>query len=604
MTEQARRELGLQLGSAGGVGALIQRSAHSARTGTVSHKTIRAVPECSIVALFGQPRTALIRLSADVSEEGLKSYKIRRSALDICARNGTAVPDDVSRDLVFFHFQQDHASILRMTPLPTALVEQWMHGFGRWAVRDRGDRTLSSDFSYITGEASRILGELDVLDRALRAGQTAHLRTGTRRAAADLFSKFSTFRTDHVRDLVTSSLKFALLRPFYEDFRTILAAYEQLHIAVPRFVDGVQRQIDTESAAFSTLDSEQEEFTARHLGGIYRAFIRGILGSALKMPESPSTKQHSPANTTQSNTSLAATFNFSPQSTTVSQVPGYTAGFVPAPGGLATVQNAMDVYPSSGPFSLENQARQVAHGYRGWGPYHGPNPGGGSDGIDLAPEFRRLLFAHQIMAGHRSPERLFSQLPPENLPPLAPLDAVLALRTTSFAQGYNPAPANTFSHQQPPPAYQPGLSAPPTGFGGTRTRTKPPADSPPGMSDDLYIPYSYGMLGSYSPYRNQRPPEACFECGLRQAHFGNECPQRFVRIRGEAPPGWRKSGRTVDKDPAQWNGADLTDAARAEYRAFISTHHLAPHRVFPVSIEDIVSTVPPLARKGVMGVRP
>jgi len=123
------------------------------------------------------------------------------------------------------------------------------------------------------------------------------------------------------------------------------------------------------------------------------------------------------------------------------------------------------------------------------------------------------------------------------------------------------------------------------------------------VSDDLYIPYSYGMLGSHSPYRHQRPPEACFECGLRQAHFGNECPQRFVRIRGEAPPGWRKNGRTADKDPAQWNGPDLTDAARAEYRAFISTHHLAPHRVFPVTIDDIVGSAPPLARKGVLGAR-
>jgi len=222
-------------------------------------------------------------------------------------------------------------------------------------VRDRGDKTLTSDFSYITGEASRILGELDVLDRAMRAGQTAHLRTGTRRAAADLFSKFSTFRTDHVWDLVQSSLKYPVLRPFYEDFRTILAAYEQLHTAVPRFVDGVQRQIDTESAAFSNLENEQEEFTARHLGGIYRSFIRGILGSALKMQEPSPTKQHSSASTTQTNTSLAATFNFSPQSTSVTQVPGYTAGFLPAPGGMATVQqNAMDVYPVSGPFSLDN----------------------------------------------------------------------------------------------------------------------------------------------------------------------------------------------------------------------------------------------------------
>ena len=94
-----------------------------------------------------------------------------------------------------------------------------------------------------------------------------------------------------------------------------------------------------------------------------------------------------------------------------------------------------------------------------------------------------------------------------------------------------------------------------------------------------------------------RLPESCYECGLRNAHHGNECPQRFARVRGEAPPGWRMTGRTVDKDPAQWKGPDLTDDARAAYRTFILTHHLTAHRSFPISADDIAGDSPPLARK-------
>ena len=137
-----------------------------------------------------------------------------------------------------------------------------------------------------------------------------------------------------------------------------------------------------------------------------------------------------------------------------------------------------------------------------------------------------------------------------------------------------------------------------------RPRPRTTQDVAPGLSDELYIPYSYGMLGSFSPYRNMRPPESCYECGLRGAHFGNECPQRFIRVRGEAPPGWRRSGRTADKDPAQWNGPDLTDEARAAYRTFLAATPVAQHRNFPISVDEIAGAVPPLARTGLGGPRP
>ena len=119
--------------------------------------------------------------------------------------------------------------------------------------------------------------------------------------------------------------------------------------------------------------------------------------------------------------------------------------------------------------------------------------------------------------------------------------------------------------------------------------------------DDLCIPYSPGTLGSWSPYRNGRPPDSCFECGAAQGHFAHECPKRFVRVRGRAPLGWLQDG---SKDPAQWDGTELTAAARADYRRFPSEHPVPSHHVFYISLEEIVgSQPPPLRRAPVAGRR-
>jgi hypothetical protein len=108
-------------------------------------------------------------------------------------------------------------------------------------------------------------------------------------------------------------------------------------------------------------------------------------------------------------------------------------------------------------------------------------------------------------------------------------------------------------------------------------------------SDELCIPYSAGMLGSFSPYRSSPYPRAltCFECQAVQHHYATECPSRFVRIRGEAPPGWKvdSPGRAA-KDESAWNGSELTDAARARYREFITKLSLPPHVAFLVTVPN------------------
>jgi len=105
------------------------------------------------------------------------------------------------------------------------------------------------------------------------------------------------------------------------------------------------------------------------------------------------------------------------------------------------------------------------------------------------------------------------------------------------------------------------------------------------------------MLGSYTPYRDIRPPEACYECGAIRAHFANECPQRFARVLGEVPPGWMLEGRTAVKNAAQWDGAELSPAARADYRRFIVSLGLTSHNQYPVQPDDIAGAAPPPPRR-------
>ena len=48
----------------------------------------------------------------------------------------------------------------------------------------------------------------------------------------------------------------------------------------------------------------------------------------------------------------------------------------------------------------------------------------------------------------------------------------------------------------------------------------------------------------------------------------------------------------VVKDLAAWNGQDLTDAARAQFRAFMDKLSLVAYGTYPVSRDEILGPVP------------
>jgi hypothetical protein len=258
--------------------------------------------------------------------------------------------------------------------------------------------------------------------------------------------------------------------------------------------------------------------------------------------------------------------------------------------------------PSEQEPSLDTMARQTAAGYRLAGPLLNGVSGGGAEGIDLLQQARRVLHAQQVSLGIRAPGPLTSTPPAGGLPTVASYAPILYSSGPAAAGVVLPLPVGP-----PPPLYTTvqnsigglgGGGGPGAGAGANGQR----------RSESTYtqLTYSVSMLGSFSPYRASPYPRelTCFECQAVQHHYATECPSRFVRVRGEAPPGWKggSPGRAA-KDESAWNGSELTDAARALYREFITKLSLPPHVAFLVTVDDIVGPAPvpnrrPIPRPG------
>jgi hypothetical protein len=171
--------------------------------------------------------------------------------------------------------------------------------------------------------------------------------------------------------------------------------------------------------------------------------------------------------------------------------------------------------------------------YRLAGPLLNGISGGGAEGIDLLPQARRVLHAQQVSLGIRAPGPLTSTPPAGGLPTVESYAPILYSSGAAAAAGaLLPPPIGP-----PPPLYTTvqtstggfgGGGGPGAGAGANGQRWQESTYT----SDELCIPYSAGMLGSFSPYRaSQYPRElTCFECQAVQHHYATECPSRFVRV--------------------------------------------------------------------------
>ncbi len=210
------------------------------------------------------------------------------------------------------------------------------------------------------------------------------------------------------------------------------------------------------------------------------------------------------------------------------------------------------------------------------------------------------MHAQQMLCGIRAAGALVTAPLPGELPPVLsypqPLVGASSASTPHPWLAPPAWPSGTPDGSQPPSPYTTLQRPNQQSRGGRKQRERPVLYDAVALAlqGRRTSSASRTRSGCSARFREPLPPNlTCFECGAFRQHYGAECPARFVRVRGEAPPGWKMDQLgAVVKDPAAWNGPDLTDAARAQFRAFLDKFSLMAHGTFPVSRDQIFGPAP------------
>jgi hypothetical protein len=600
-----------QLIASGGAGA--PNAGGATGLDPITSQALSAITEQAVYTLLGSVRGRLLKLDAMTARDELRELKQTNALYAQLRKQGTAIPDSICNTLIFFTFQSDPWRLLKQAPFSMRRLRQWAYGMGRWQIPSPGDESQKSEFMHLLGEFDKVSPQLDeALATTIRVFGSV-MRPSLRDKLDRLIVRFCDWRHRHVSVMVERALGIARLSTFHDHYRALNSAYADEAAWIQLFLADLAKQFSMAAISKGGPDA-QEDHTARAWLGLYSAFLSGLRNGELPAID-PAERPLAAGPTTADGSACGPPPHTAGGASATESPPLPAFAFQPSPPAHAPHSNgtapASAPYPSPYPTgcasSLDQIARQVWAGYRAPGVAIGGG-GGAFNGIDLPDDMaRRLLFAHQTRNGLRGVGDLF-QYSPRTFAALPPLPEMGTPPLPPPPPPYLPAHGGFGAAPQaplpPPPPYA-------TAPGGAGTSNRDPRaggisrnqSRPATQSDELFIPYSLAMLGKYSPYREIRTPAVCFECNAANAHFGNECPQRFSRVRGEVPPGWVLDRGNAVRNPAAWNGPDLTTDARAEYRAFLARHPVPAHHLFPVSIDDIVSAQPPPVRRPAGGRR-
>ena len=557
----------------------------------------------AVSALLGPVRAALLRVEGlPLQTERQKEWKNRNAQKKAMEAAGQRVPEDFCQPTFFLTFQFDRTSLLAIVPILMGHLEQWAWMHGRWAVALPDDMSKSPDFLQIMTSAEELLTRLSKFGDKLRQHSGLSVPLTLRQDVTQLLLRYTTVRSHYVVDLVATGLDMRELRDLHPEFEILGRVYAHDLAELPGFLKRVDDQIATQSAVYSD-QTRREDYCSKAYLSYVLAFICGLQGGAAPMAPNP-------LDAPQATAAVASVGAVGPPVGSAQPLGPPPPLLPPPPSVQATTYQPADALAAgrwAGQPSVDVMARQTAAGFREAGPLLNGLAGGGAEGIDLTPSARRVLYAQQMLLGTRAACPLLITPPPGELPPVSSYPPPLVGPPTAPPPYPSPAPQARIQGspdgvQQSPlhgAVQRPKLRVGGTSSGGwpAETVAQPALRE---QMDTLCIPYSPGLLGSFSPYRGVPfPPDLrCYECCALQQHYAAECPARFARVRGEPPPGWMtdQSGAVV-KDLAAWNGPDLTDAARAKYRDFISRFALMPHLTFPVASDDILGPTPaPLRR--------
>ena len=225
---------------------------------------------------------------------------------------------------------------------------------------------------------------------------------------------------------------------------------------------------------------------------------------------------------------------------------------------------AQQVPVTASPPDPDTLARPIAAGCREVGALIGVPAGGSTEGPDLAQLACRVLHALPVQYGLRAAGMLTTSVPAGQLlpalhtkPPPYPGDGGLqfpGLRVARVAAVCASALAAAVALHDAASGH---LRRQGSGVFWQPLRKRDSGSKQPFRTS--YISVFGRVLGAYSPYRGlSLPPDLTrFECKAAVHHFGNDCPIRFARVRGETRPGgWPIDGPGgVSKNQAGLLGA-------------------------------------------------
>jgi hypothetical protein len=565
---------------------------HGAEPVALTAAELLSISETAVKALLGLPRAAVLRIDDTAMQRATNSdFKNRNAQMKQMQLNGQSVPSGFCRPMLFFTFQFDRDGLLSRSPVLIRELEYWAYLYGKWAVKEASDMSNAVEFRDVASAAALLAPSLNALTDRVRQQSNTPVPSTLRSEVFHVLQRFSTVRLQYIKGLCDRACDNQAMQRLHDEFKKIHRAYAHDNRTLERFMNTVDKLIATQSVSRGGADAQEGYCTLVFLAWV-KAFLSGLQGGAAPPDKNPLDDPVSSAGDSIGATGFP-TRSPLPQAPTLFSTLGTIATpapppppnpwLAPPPPIYTTIQQpalgmqAQD-YPTAGLFSLENMVRQTAAGFRDAGALVSPG-GGAAQGIDLTTNARRVLWAHQLATGLRAAGHLIAMPPDGDLPPLS-----------SYPMPYAPPLV--------------AVTPPPVTFAAPATAQLPRYDRgprpPPRNTDDLAVPFSSAMLGQYSPYRSARPQGQCFECNGNDGHFALECPARFARIKGEAPPGWRSDGLgRASKNPAEWSAdlSDLTDVARAGYRAFIQRFALIPANLYPTSVDEITGAQPPAQKR-------
>ena len=152
----------------GGVAAAIASTASVQSSAAFNPEEALDVSEDAILALFGQNRTAVLRMAGlPLQKECEKDWKMRCAQAKEYEKQGRKVPSGFITPQWFFTFQYNSNLLLAAAPLKVHDIEQWAWMFARWAITDASDMCKDSEFTQILTKADVISVQFQEFLRAM-----------------------------------------------------------------------------------------------------------------------------------------------------------------------------------------------------------------------------------------------------------------------------------------------------------------------------------------------------------------------------------------------------------------------------------------------------